>query len=56
MCIRDSICGYTGVGPDAIVNRSAVKSSVRGEEVALDVLATAQPRKLYICLLYTSGH
>ena len=24
------ICGYTGVGPDAIVNRSAVKSSVRG--------------------------
>ena len=32
------ICGYTGVGPDAIVNRSAVKSSVRGEEVALDVL------------------
>ena len=44
------ICGYTGVGPDAIVNRSAVKSSVRGEEVALDVLATAQPRKLYILL------
>ena len=37
------ICGYTGVGPDAIVNRSAVKSSVRGEEVALDVLAAAQP-------------
>jgi len=28
------ICGYTGVGPDAIVNRSAVKSSVRGPEVA----------------------
>ena len=44
------ICGYTGVGPDAIVNRSAVKSSVRGEEVALDVLAAAQPRKLYILL------
>ena len=36
------ICGYTGVGPDAIVNRSAVKSSVRGEEIALDVLAAAQ--------------
>ena len=44
------ICGYTGVGPDAIVNRSAVKSSVRGQEVALDVLAAAQPEKLYILL------
>ena len=40
------ICGYTGVGPDAIVNRSAVKSSVRGQEVALDVLAAARPKKL----------
>ena len=29
------VCGYTGVGPDAIVNRTAVKSSVRGEEIAL---------------------
>ena len=27
------VCGYTGVGPDAIVNRTAVKSSVRGEEI-----------------------
>lgn len=44
------ICGYTGVGPDAIVNRSAVKSSTRGEEIALDVLAAAQPKKLYILL------
>ena len=44
------ICGYTGVGPDAIVNRSAVKSSVRGQEVALDVLAAAQPKKVYILL------
>ena len=44
------ICGYTGVGPDAIVNRSAVKSSTRGEEVALDVLAAARPKKLYILL------
>ena len=44
------ICGYTGVGPDAIVNRSAVKSSVRGQEVALDVLAVARPKKLYILL------
>ena len=44
------VCGYTGVGPDAIVNRTAVKSSVRGEEIALDVLAAAQPKKLYILL------
>ena len=44
------VCGYTGVGPDAIVNRTAVKSSVRGEEIALDVLAAARPKKLYILL------
>ena len=44
------ICGYTGVGPDAIVNRAAVKSPTRGEEVALDVLTAAQPKKLYILL------
>ena len=44
------VCGYTGVGPDAIVNRTAVKSSVRGEEIALDVLAAAQPAKLYILI------
>ena len=44
------ICGYTGVGPDAIVNRSAVKNPTRGQEVALDVLAAAQPKKLYILL------
>ena len=44
------ICGYTGAGPDTIVNRSAVKSPTRGQEVALDVLAAAQPKKLYILL------
>ena len=44
------ICGYKGVGPDAIVNRSTVKSSVRGDEIALDVLAAAQPKKLYVLL------
>lgn len=44
------ICGYTGVGPDSIVNRSTVKSTVRGQEVALDVLAAAQPKKLYLLL------
>lgn len=47
------ICGYTGVGPDAIVNRSAVKSSVRGEEVALDVLAAAQPKNCISCWVPT---
>ena len=40
------ICGYTGVGPDAIVNRSAVKSPTRGQEVALDVLANMQLKGL----------
>ena len=44
------ICGYTGVGPDAIANRAAVKSPTRGQEVALDVLAAAQPKKLYVLL------
>ena len=32
------------------MNRSAVKSPTRGQEVALDVLAAAQPKKLYILL------
>ncbi|MGN0707468.1 MAG: GDSL-type esterase/lipase family protein [Faecalibacterium sp.] len=44
------VCGYTGAGPDSIVNRSSVKSTVRGQEVALDVLAAAQPKKLYVLL------
>ena len=44
------ICGYIGVGPDAIVNRTAVKNPVRGAEVAMDVLTAAQPKKLYILL------
>lgn len=46
------ICGYTGVGPDAIVNRSTVKSPVRGPEVALDVLAAAAAQKT----LSAAGH
>lgn len=44
------ICGYTGAGPDTIVNRSTVHSNLRGDEIALDVLAAAQPKKLYILL------
>ncbi|OUN73538.1 lipase [Faecalibacterium sp. An58] len=44
------VCGYTGAGPDTIVNRMTVNHMTRGDEVALDVLAAAQPKKLYILL------
>lgn len=44
------ICAYEGIGPDAVVNRSTVKSATRGQEIALEVLAQAQPKKLYILL------
>lgn len=44
------ICGYIGAGPDTIANRSTVVHPTRGQEVALDVLAAAQPKKLYILL------
>lgn len=44
------ICGYIGAGPDTIANRSTVTHPTRGQEVALDVLAQAQPKKLYILL------
>lgn len=44
------ICAYEGIGPDAVVNRSTVKSATRGQEIALDVLVQAQPKKLYILL------
>ena len=44
------ICGYIGAGPDTIVNRMTVNHMTRGDEVALDVLAAAQPKKLYILL------
>lgn len=44
------ICAYEGIGPDAVVNRSTVKSATRGQEIALEVLAQAQPQKLYILL------
>lgn len=53
------VCGYVGVSPNAIVNRSTVKHVQRGEEVALDVLAAAAPKKLYVLLgtntLVTAG-
>lgn len=44
------ICGYEGVSPNTIVNRSTAKNPDRGEEVAMDVLASAQPAKLYILI------
>ncbi len=44
------ICGYEGVSPNTIVNRTTAKNPDRGEEVAMDVLAAAQPAKLYILI------
>ena len=44
------VCGYEGVSPNTIVNRTTVTSPDRGEEVALDVLTAAQPAKLYLLL------
>ena len=44
------ICGYEGISPNTIVNRTTVTSPDRGEEVPLDVLSAAQPAKLYILI------
>ena len=44
------VCGYEGISPNTIVNRTTVTSPDRGEEVPLDVLAAAQPAKLYILI------
>lgn len=44
------ICGYEGVSPNSIVNRTTVENPDRGEEVAMDVLTNAQPAKLYILI------
>ena len=44
------VCGYVGASPAAIVNRTTVTHPVRGQEVALDVLTAAAPRKLYVLL------
>lgn len=44
------ICGYVGASPSAIVNRTTVTHPQRGQEVALEVLAAAQPKKLYLLL------
>ena len=44
------ICGYVGTSPSGIVNRTTLKHPERGQEIALDVLAAAQPQKLYLLL------
>lgn len=44
------ICGYEGISPNTIVNRTTVTSPDRGDEVAMDVLTNAQPAKLYILI------
>lgn len=44
------ICGYEGVSPNTIVNRTTAKNPDRGDEVAMDVLVAAQPAKLYILI------
>ena len=44
------ICGYEGVSPNTIVNRTTAKNPDRGDEVAMDVLTNAQPAKLYILI------
>ncbi len=44
------ICAYTGASPNQIVNRAVLSHSERGDEVPLDVLAAAQPKKLYVLL------
>ena len=44
------VCAYTGIGPDAVVNRTSVHHMKRGNEVALDVLREHAPKKLYILL------
>jgi len=44
------VCGYVGVSPNAVVNRTTVKHMERGEEIALDVLAAKAPKKLYVLL------
>ena len=44
------VCAYEGATPNQIVNRATMNSAVRGEEVTMDVLTNAQPKKLYILL------
>ncbi|MFI3169995.1 MAG: GDSL-type esterase/lipase family protein [Faecalibacterium sp.] len=44
------ICGYTGSSPNLIVNETVMTHSERGEEIPIEVLAEAQPSKVYLLL------
>lgn len=44
------VCGYEGISPNTVVNRTTVTHSERGDEIPLDVLAAAQPAKLYLLI------
>lgn len=44
------ICAYTGASPNQVVNRAALTHPERGDEVPLDVLSAAQPKKLYVLM------
>ncbi len=44
------ICGYTGIGPNNVVNETTQTHSERGEEVIIDVLVENDPAKVYILL------
>lgn len=44
------ICGYIGASPNQVVNKASLKHPERGPEVALDVLAAAQPAKVYVLM------
>lgn len=44
------ICAYEGASPNDIVNRTTMTSNARGDEIPLDVLSQAQPKKLYVLM------
>lgn len=45
-----TICGYIGLTPKAVVDRSTQNHPERGAEVPMDLLTQMQPGKLYILL------
>jgi lysophospholipase L1-like esterase len=44
------ICGYVGASPNQVVNRATLTNGNGSEEVPLDVLAQAAPKKLYLLM------
>lgn len=44
------VCGYIGASPNQVVNRTALKHPERGQEIPLEVLAQAQPAKVYVLM------